>query len=102
MDFCVQNNIAMRGHTLVWHSQTPTWFFKENYDANGAWVSTTTMDARMESYIKNMFAAIEQQYPELNLYAYDVKAEIQEHSALSQLRTNSGETIGTKKKKSLE
>ena len=37
-----------------------------------------------------------------NLYAYDVKAEIQEHSALSQLRTNSGETIGTKKKKSLE
>lgn len=75
MDFCVQNNIAMRGHTLVWHSQTPTWFFKENYDANGAWVSTTTMDARMESYIKNMFAAIEQQYPELNLYAYDVANE---------------------------
>ena len=37
-----------------------------------------------------------------NLYADDVKAEIEEHSALSQLRTNSGETIGTKKKKSLE
>lgn len=72
MDFCVQNNIAMRGHTLVWHSQTPSWFFKTNYDANGSWVDTATMDARMESYIKNMFAAIETQYPDLNLYAYDV------------------------------
>lgn len=75
MDFCTQNNIGMRGHTLVWHSQTPVWFFKENFDANGAWVSTATMDARMESYIKNMFAAIKQQYPDLDLYAYDVANE---------------------------
>lgn len=72
IDFCIQNGIAMRGHTLVWHSQTPSWFFKTNYDANGSWVDTATMDARMESYIKNMFQAIETQYPELNLYAYDV------------------------------
>lgn len=71
-DFCVNNNIAVRGHTLVWHSQTPTWFFKENFDANGSWVDSTTMDARMESYIKNMFSAIQTQYPDLNLYAYDV------------------------------
>ncbi|MGN0613871.1 MAG: endo-1,4-beta-xylanase [Porcipelethomonas sp.] len=75
MDFCIQNNIAMRGHTLVWHSQTPTWFFKENYDAGGAWVDSSTMDARMESYIKNMFSAIKTQYPELDLYAYDVANE---------------------------
>lgn len=75
MDFCVQNHIGMRGHTFVWHSQTPVWFFKENYDANGAWVNSATMDARMESYIKNMFAAIAQQYPDLNLYAYDVANE---------------------------
>ncbi len=75
MDFCVKNNIAMRGHAFVWHSQTPSWFFKENYNANGAWVSKETMNARLESYIKNMFAAIETQYPELNLYAYDVVNE---------------------------
>ena len=72
MDFCVQNNIAMRGHTFVWYSQTPTWFFKENFDANGAWVSSSVMDVRMESYIKNMFSAIKTQYPALNLYAYDI------------------------------
>ncbi len=75
MDFCVQNNIAMRGHTFVWYSQTPSWFFKENFNASGAWVDKSTMDGRMESYIKNMFSAIETQYPALNLYAYDVANE---------------------------
>ncbi len=71
-DFCVNNNIAVRGHTFVWYSQTPEWFFKEGFDANGDWVSAEVMDARLESYIKNMFAAIAEQYPALNLYAYDV------------------------------
>ena len=75
MDFCVNNHLAMRGHTLVWHSQTPVWFFKENFDANGNWVSSSVMDQRMETYIKNMFEAIQTQYPELNLYAYDVANE---------------------------
>lgn len=75
MDFCVNNHLAMRGHTLVWHSQTPVWFFKENFDANGNWVSSAVMDQRMETYIKNLFQAIQTQYPELNLYAYDVANE---------------------------
>ncbi|MCQ2434766.1 MAG: endo-1,4-beta-xylanase [Oscillospiraceae bacterium] len=72
MDFCSKNGIGMRGHTLVWHSQTPTWAFKQNFDANGSWVNSSTMDARMESYIKNLFAAVQSQYPNLDLYAYDV------------------------------
>lgn len=75
MDFCVENNIAMRGHTFVWHSQTPVWFFKENFNANGNWVSSSVMDQRMENYIKNMFNTIKTQYPDLNLYAYDVANE---------------------------
>lgn len=75
MDFCIQNNIPMRGHTLVWHSQTPVWFFKDNFDKNGNWVSSSVMDKRMESYIKNMFEAIKTQYPALDLYAYDVANE---------------------------
>ncbi len=71
-DFCIQHNIAVRGHTMVWHSQTPSWVFKTDFNDNGAWVDKNTMDARMESYIKNMFNAIETQYPDLNLYAYDI------------------------------
>ena len=72
MDFCVKNGIGMRGHTLVWHSQTPGRFFKTDFNDYGQWVDKNTMNARMESYIKNMFGAIESQYPDLDLYAYDV------------------------------
>lgn len=75
LDFCINNNIAVRGHTLIWHSQTPIWFFKEGFQANGNWVSKNVMDNRMESYIKNIFTTIKTQYPELNLYAYDVANE---------------------------
>lgn len=75
LNYCVQNKIAVRGHTLVWHSQTPLWIFKENFNASGNWVSTAVMDQRMESYIKNMFEALATQYPTLDLYAYDVVNE---------------------------
>lgn len=72
LNFCADNGIGVRGHTLVWHSQTPEWVFKENFIVNGNWVSSSVMDQRMESYIKNMFSALKTQYPNLDLYAYDV------------------------------
>jgi len=75
LKFCEDNNIPVRGHTLVWHSQTPGWFFRENFSANGAVVTPAVMDKRMESYIKNMFALITSSYPKLKLYAYDVVNE---------------------------
>lgn len=74
-DFCIRNNISVRGHVLVWHSQVPLWFFKDNFRDDGKWVSEQVMDKRMESYIKNLFKAIETQYPQLDLYAYDVVNE---------------------------
>jgi len=75
MDFCVRNGIGMRGHAFVWHSQTPSWFFREGYNANNNFVSKDVMTARLDSYIKNMFNAIQTQYPDLDLYAYDVVNE---------------------------
>ena len=72
IDFCIKNNIGFRGHAFVWHSQTPAWFLKENFDPNGNWVSPSVMDQRLESYMKNLFALYEQQYPTLDLYAYDI------------------------------
>lgn len=75
LKFCQDNKIPVRGHTLVWHSQTPEWFFKENFQTSGNWVTPAVMDKRMESYIKNMFALIKKDFPTLNLYAYDVVNE---------------------------
>ncbi|MBR4102089.1 MAG: endo-1,4-beta-xylanase, partial [Oscillospiraceae bacterium] len=76
IDFCIKNKIPLRGHALVWHSQTPQWFFKDNFQDGGNWVNSSTMDQRLESYIKNLFALYQSQYPSLNLYAYDVCNEV--------------------------
>ena len=75
LEFARDNNIPMRGHVLVWHQQTPLWFFKENYDENGAWVSKEKMLKRMENYIKNVFAAVKKDYSDVNFYAWDVVNE---------------------------
>lgn len=75
LDYCVENNIPLRGHTLVWHSQTPDWFFKEGFSNDGAWVSKEKMIERMENYIKNVMETLEKEYPTLNVYAWDVVNE---------------------------
>lgn len=75
LDFAVKNNIPVRGHTLIWHSQTPAWLFKENFSDNGATVSKEVMDQRIKNYIKNVFDMLKKEYPTLNLYAYDVANE---------------------------
>ena len=35
LQWCQDNDVQMRGHTLVWHNQTPDWFFKEGYKSDG-------------------------------------------------------------------
>jgi len=90
LKFCQDNNIAVRGHTLVWHSQTPGWFFKTNFNDNGTVVSKAIMKRRMESYIKNMFALLKSSYPNLNLYAYDVVNEASSESGGPRQAGNGG------------
>lgn len=47
--------IRIRGHVLVWHSQTPEWFFHENYDISKPYVDKETMNRRLEWYISSVF-----------------------------------------------
>ncbi len=75
LDFALKHNIPVRGHTLVWHSQTPTWFFKDDYTMDGKWVTKDVMIKRMENYIKGVFAAIEAEYADIDFYAWDVVNE---------------------------
>lgn len=77
LEYARDNNIPVRGHTLVWHSQTPDWFFKVNYsqDSNAAWVSKEVMLQRLENYIKNVMQLISSTYPTVKFYAWDVVNE---------------------------
>ena len=75
LKFAGENKIPVRGHVLVWHSQTPDWFFKENFDPNGAWVSKDKMTQRLENYIKTVMETLAKDYPDVEFYAWDVVNE---------------------------
>ncbi len=75
LDFVSENNIKVRGHVLVWHSQTPDWFFKEGYSDDGDWVTPEKMNKRLENYIKNLMETLATEYPDVEFYAWDVVNE---------------------------
>ena len=75
LDWAKENNFSMRGHTLVWHSQTPEWLFHVDFDVNKDFVGREEMLRRMESMIRQVFEILtEQGYIDL-FYAYDVVNE---------------------------
>lgn len=74
LQFCKDNGIRMRGHTLVWHNQTPEWFFKKNYDEDKGYVSKKVMEKRMENYIKGVLQYCQKNYPGV-VYCWDVVNE---------------------------
>ena len=76
LDFASKNGIQVRAHTLVWHSQTPRWFFAEGYStkSDAALVDRETMIARMENYIKDEMEHFNTKYPGV-IYAWDVVNE---------------------------
>lgn len=75
LKWCQDNTMAVRGHTLIWHSQTPNWIFYENFDTSSALADREVMLARMESYIRQVFEMLDTLgYSEL-FYAYDVVNE---------------------------
>lgn len=49
------NKIRVRGHVLVWHSQTPEWFFHEDYNVAKPYVDKETMNRRLEWFISSVF-----------------------------------------------
>ena len=69
--------IKIRGHVLVWHSQTPEWFFHEDYDKTKPYVTSEEMDKRQEWYIREVlthFTGEDSKYKSL-FYGWDVVNE---------------------------
>lgn len=94
LEFCKNNGIKMRGHVLIWHTQTPNWFFRTDYSDFGKYVDRETMLARIESYIRQVLEFTQKEYPGV-IYAWDVVNEAVEDST-GCYETKSGFNIRTK------
>ena len=74
LKWCQENNVQMRGHTLVWHSQTPLWFFCEEFDSSKDYVSREVMIERLDSFTKQYMDYVQTNYPGV-VYCWDVVNE---------------------------
>lgn len=74
LSWCSKNIVPVRGHTLVWHTQTPDWFFREGFDSNGDLVSREIMIERLDSFIKQYMTYVQEKYPN-TVYCWDVVNE---------------------------
>ena len=72
--FAEENGIKIRYHTLVWHAQTPDWFFNVGFKDGGERVTRDVMIARMESFIREVMEYMNTNHPGL-IYAWDVVNE---------------------------
>jgi endo-1,4-beta-xylanase len=67
VNFAVANGMKMRGHALVWHSQTPAWLF---VTADGKPVDKETLLNRMKEHITTVVSRYKGK-----IYAWDVVNE---------------------------
>lgn len=65
--FAKENGMGLRGHTLVWHNQTPDWMFEH---PSGGAIDRDTLLARMKAHIETVVT----RYKGM-IYAWDVVNE---------------------------
>ncbi|WP_207427809.1 endo-1,4-beta-xylanase [Pedobacter sp. SYSU D00535] len=68
VNFAVRNNLKMRGHTLCWHTQAPSWMFK---DSLGNDVSKAVLLDRLRTHIHTVVSRYKGK-----VYAWDVVNEV--------------------------
>ena len=86
------NKLKVRGHTLLWHAQTPEWFFHEGYDPSKEYVSKEVLRLRMEWYIKTVlehFTSEKSPYKDL-FYGWDVLNEAANDGSSMAFRDDTG------------
>ncbi|WP_054023630.1 endo-1,4-beta-xylanase [Bacillus sp. FJAT-28004] len=80
MNFAKVNGMQVRGHTLVWHNQTPAWVFENE---KGDLVERDTLLERMKAHINTVVGRYKGQ-----IYAWDVVNEAVSDSSEEQLRSS--------------
>ena len=73
-DWCEAHHIQVRHHTMVWHQQTPSWFFNKGYQNNGQQVSREIMIKRLNNFIRETIETLDERWPGL-VYAIDIVNE---------------------------
>lgn len=75
LNWAKRQGFTFRGHTLVWHNQTPgTAFFRSGYTSTGTRLTKERMTERLQNYIKEVIRILHQNWSGL-LSAYDVVNE---------------------------
>lgn len=75
MEWAEENGFSMRGHTIVWHGQTPEWIFYEDFDTAKTLVDRETMLLRLDSYMRQIFERLDEGDFTKLFYAYDIVNE---------------------------
>lgn len=78
MDYAQANDLAVYGHTLAWHSQTPDWFFE---DDEGALLAPEAMRQRLRDHVFAVARTLSEEYGPFGsatnpLRAFDVVNEV--------------------------
>ena len=58
---CHAKGLKLRGHTLLWHAQTPTYFFQKGFSVvnnKSKNTSEENMDLRLEYFVKNVMEQV--------------------------------------------
>ena len=94
LNWAQRQGFTFRGHTLVWHNQTPgTAFFRSGYTSNGTRLSKEKMTQRMENFIKEVIRIIHESWPGL-LSAFDVVNEAVNDNGTDRTASEWYETFG--------
>lgn len=90
VDYAVANGMAVRGHTLVWHNQTPAWVF---LDADGnAMTATEANKTLLLTRLENHIRAVMGRYAG-KIFAWDVANEVIDENQSDGLRRSTWYTI---------
>ena len=93
LSYCRDHGLPVHGHVLVWHSQTPEAFFHKGYKASAEYVSRETMLARLDNYIRQIMAFMDQNYPGL-IVSWDVVNEAIDDSTGQLRQSNWTKVVG--------